>query len=235
MSDGDLSGEQRAYRDAARDLVMGRGPIAARDLLPDLGRLGFLGLPLPASVGGEDADLLTACVAIEVFGAADPVLARGVADAIFLGVVPIALLATPSQRRRLLPPLLRGAATAALAREPGTVSPSSGGWVLDAPVSALDGWLPAALEVRPVAAPDGLALVVLPISPPGAAAPAREAEAVDPEALLGPAGVPEVLAEARTLHGIATAAAVAAGDGPHRALARRHGRVVVIGEPPRDH
>lgn len=230
MPDDALSGEQRAFRDAARAFARAASsPTAARERLAEAGRLGFLGVPFPSSVGGQDGDLLSFCLCLEAFAASDPAFARGVADAVCLGILPIAALATPDQRRRLLPPLLAGAATAALASRGGTLTPSGDGWALDAPSSPLEGWLPARLAVRAIEGPAGPGLVVLPVPPPGDEAPAAVGEPVAPEALLGPPDrVAGVLADARETHRIARAAVEAAGDGPHRASARARARMVAI-------
>lgn len=229
-SDVGLSGEQRAFRDAARASARAASSTTPpRARLLELGRLGFLGLPFPSAIGGQDGDLFTFCLCVEAFAEADPDLARGIAAAVCLGILPIAALATPEQRRRLLPPLLGGAATAALADEGGVLTPSAAGWTLDAPASRLEGWLPAQLAIRPVAGPDGPALAVLPLPPPGEVAPAADAEPVAAEAILGPPErVPGILEDAREVHRIARAAAEAAGDGPHRALARGRARMVAI-------
>ncbi|MFM8999147.1 MAG: acyl-CoA dehydrogenase family protein [Actinomycetota bacterium] len=230
MTDRELSGEQRAFRDAARAFARAASPATApRERLRDLGRLGFLGVPLPSAFGGQDGDLLAFCLCLEAFAATDGVLARGVADAVCLGIVPIAALATPDQRRRLLPPLLGGAATAAIATDGGALVRSGEGWALDAPPSPLEGWLPAQLAIRPVEGPEGPALVVLPVAPPGTDAPAARGEPLAAEAVLGPPGrVAAALGRARVAHRIARAAAEAAGDGPHRAAARGHARMVAI-------
>lgn len=186
-------------------------------------------MPFPSAIGGQDCDLLTFCLCVEAFAEADPDLARGLADAVCLGILPIAALATPDQRRRLLPPLLAGAATAALATDAGVLAPAAAGWTFDAPPSPLEGWLPAELAIRPALGPDGAALVVLPVPPPGEVAPAAAGRSVAAEAVLGPPQrIAGVLAETREIHRIACAAAAAAGDGPHRAAAHRHARMVAI-------
>lgn len=230
MDDDGLSGEQRAFRDAARAFARAASSTPARERLRDLGRLGFLGIPFPSAIGGQDGDLLSFCLCIEAFAERDPDLAHGVAAAVCLGILPIAALATAEQRRRLLPPLLGGGATAGLASGAGgTLAPAGSGWILDAPATPLEGWLPAHLAIRPVRGPGGPGLVVLPVPPPGDVAPIAVGEPIGAEAVLGPpVRVAGVLADARDLHRIARAAADAAGDGPHRALARSHARMVAI-------
>jgi alkylation response protein AidB-like acyl-CoA dehydrogenase len=90
----------------------------SRDLLREMGRLGWLGVAVPEDVGGSGQTLLEAVLLLEEMGRVllpSPYLETAVVAA------PLVLaLGTDEQRRRWLPPLAAGEAVATLALvEPG--------------------------------------------------------------------------------------------------------------------
>ena len=114
----DYRDDQLAVRDAVRDF--GRGHIAPNaerwseggtfplDLLPELARLGLLGLAVPAELGGAGLDTLTVALVMEELGAADGSIALTVAAHNSLCIGHLLVAANDEQKRRWLPPLARG-------------------------------------------------------------------------------------------------------------------------------
>lgn len=108
----------------------------------ELGRLGILGLGFPSEFGGTEADAVSRCVAAEALSAAcgSTSLSVGASRDLFGGT--LLRHGTPAQKRRWLPPLIRGDAIGALAlTEPGAGTDLAGirtratraaaGWVLN--------------------------------------------------------------------------------------------------------
>jgi butyryl-CoA dehydrogenase len=114
----ELSDEQRAIRDLARDFARGEvAPHASEydrteefpyPLIAAMGKLGFFMLPFPEAVGGAGADFLSYCLVLEELGRADTAVAITLEAAVSLGIAPIAEFGTPAQQQRWLEPLLRG-------------------------------------------------------------------------------------------------------------------------------
>jgi short/branched chain acyl-CoA dehydrogenase len=114
----DLSDEQRAVRDLARDYAQNEiAPQAAEfdrsgafpvDLIRGMGRLGLFAIPFPESVGGAGGDFLSYCLALEEIARADASCAITLEAAVSLGITPIVEFGTPAQRERWLAPLLAG-------------------------------------------------------------------------------------------------------------------------------
>jgi len=114
----DLSDEQRAIRDVARDFAQGEiAPRAAGydetgdfpyDLVAGMGRLGLFALPFPERVGGAGGDFVSYCLAMEEVARADAAVAITLEAAVSLGISPIVEFATAEQQARWLPPLLAG-------------------------------------------------------------------------------------------------------------------------------
>ena len=114
----DYRDDQLAVRDAVRDF--GRGHIAPNaerwsedgtfplELLPELARLGLLGLAVPAELGGAGLDTLTVALVMEELGAADGSIALTVAAHNSLCIGHLLVAANDEQKRRWLPPLARG-------------------------------------------------------------------------------------------------------------------------------
>jgi alkylation response protein AidB-like acyl-CoA dehydrogenase len=85
----DYRDDQLAVRDAVRDFGRGRiAPNAERwsesgafplELLPELARLGLLGLAVPPELGGAGLDTLTIALVMEELGAADGSIALTIA------------------------------------------------------------------------------------------------------------------------------------------------------------
>ncbi|TAM56681.1 MAG: acyl-CoA dehydrogenase [Chloroflexota bacterium] len=119
-----LTDEQRALRDAVRELADGRiAPRAAEidataefpwDIVALLAEHDVLALPFPTEHGGLGADLLTTCLAIEQIArvCATSSLILSVQA---LGSLPLLLGGTDEQQRRWFPDLAAGKALAAFA------------------------------------------------------------------------------------------------------------------------
>lgn len=113
-----LSEELREVRQLAREFAETRVvPHAARweqeGHIPDavfreLGELGILGLPFPEDYGGTGLGTLAFALALEELARADAALALSVAAHVSLGCTPVYLFGNEEQRRRYLPPALRG-------------------------------------------------------------------------------------------------------------------------------
>ena len=122
----DLTEEQQALREAAGRLG-GEiyGPHAAdwdtdRTFLPDeerkrLAELGFLGMGLPEEYGGGGAGLLDSLVVIEEIAKHNQIPAFQVFEANTGPARVIDLFGTDEQKERLLPPIIAGEATMAVA------------------------------------------------------------------------------------------------------------------------
>ena len=118
--DFDLSDEQRAIRDVARDFAQGEvAPRAAHhdetgefpiELVRGMGRLGLFALPFREEVGGAGGDFLSYCLAMEEIARADASVAITLEAAVSLGISPLVEFGTQEQRDRWLPPLLAGEA-----------------------------------------------------------------------------------------------------------------------------
>lgn len=80
-----------------------------------LADLGFLGIALPVEFGGSDGDLLDALIVIEELAKRNQVIAFQVFEANTGPARVIDLYGTEEQRRRLLPPIVAGETTLAVA------------------------------------------------------------------------------------------------------------------------
>ncbi len=135
--DFDLSPEQeefrRTVREFAEEVVRPRADEADRaealpmDVVRKMGELGLFGLPFPEAYGGQGADFLTFCLAVEELGRVDQSIGITLAAAVGLGAAPIHRFGTEEQRRRWLVPMCRGEALGAFAlTEPGAGSDAAG-------------------------------------------------------------------------------------------------------------
>jgi butyryl-CoA dehydrogenase len=129
----ELTTEQRAIRDAARRFADERiVPQAAewdrehrfpREILTELGELGFMGVCVPADHGGAGADFLSYVLVLEELSRGDAGLGVTVAVHTSAGTLPILASGTPEQIDRFVPPLAAGEELAAFAlTEPGAGS-----------------------------------------------------------------------------------------------------------------
>lgn len=110
--DFDLTGEQRRWRDLAREFAQGEiRPRAERldreqkfpyDLVADMARLGFMGLTLPEEYGGSGGDFVAYNLALEEISRADTSVGITMEAHVSLGCAPIAAYGTPEQKERFL-------------------------------------------------------------------------------------------------------------------------------------
>jgi len=116
--DLDLTPEQEEFRRTVRSFaaevvapVAGEADRAAElplDVVRRMGELGLFGLPFPEEVGGQGADFLTLCLAIEELARVDSSVAITLEAAVGLGAAPIFRFGTAHQRERWLPAMCRG-------------------------------------------------------------------------------------------------------------------------------
>jgi short/branched chain acyl-CoA dehydrogenase len=116
--DFDLTPEQEEFRRVVRDFA--EGVIAPRaeemdrreelplDLVRQMAELGLFGLPFPEEYGGQGADFLTFCLAVEEIARVDSSMAITLEAAVGLGANPIYRFGTEEQKRRWLVPMCRG-------------------------------------------------------------------------------------------------------------------------------
>ena len=114
----DLTGEQRRWRDLARDFA--RGEILPRaeqldreqkfpyDIVAEMARLGLMGLTLPQEYGGSGGDFVAYNLALEEISRADTSVGITMEAHISLGCAPIAAYGTPQQKDRFLRPCATG-------------------------------------------------------------------------------------------------------------------------------
>jgi alkylation response protein AidB-like acyl-CoA dehydrogenase len=120
-----LSDEQHAIRQLARqvadDLIAPHAATWDREhrfpseTVAQLGALGLLGMCVPEEHGGNGADYLSYCLALEEISRADAGLGTTVAVHVGAGQLPILAHGTVEQVERLIPPLARGEELAAFA------------------------------------------------------------------------------------------------------------------------
>jgi short-chain 2-methylacyl-CoA dehydrogenase len=116
--DFDLTPEQEAFRSTVRDFAeqvvapgaeeMDRAEELPMDIVKQMGELGLFGLPFPEEYGGQGADLLTLCIAIEELARIDSSIAITLEAAVGLGANPIFRHGTEEQKRRWLVPMCTG-------------------------------------------------------------------------------------------------------------------------------
>ena len=113
-----LTDLQRQVIDLARDFAKTKiEPFAAewdrthhfpRDVVDELGRLGFLGMTVPEELGGMGLDTVTYLLALEEIAAADAAIAVSIG---IQNAIPSTMLArhgTPAQQQRWLKPMAAG-------------------------------------------------------------------------------------------------------------------------------
>jgi alkylation response protein AidB-like acyl-CoA dehydrogenase len=92
-------------------------------LLPELASLGLLGLAVPHEYGGAGLDMLTIAMVMEELGAGDGSVALTLAAHNSLSIGHVLVAASDEQKRRWLPPLVKGEYLGAWAlTEPGSGS-----------------------------------------------------------------------------------------------------------------
>jgi short-chain 2-methylacyl-CoA dehydrogenase len=108
----DLTGEQRRWRDLARDFA--RAEIRPRaeqldreqkfpyDVISEMARLGLMGLTLPEEYGGSGGDFVAYNLALEEISRADTSVGITMEAHISLGCAPLATYGTPEQKDRYL-------------------------------------------------------------------------------------------------------------------------------------
>ncbi|HEX9775481.1 MAG TPA: acyl-CoA dehydrogenase family protein [Actinomycetota bacterium] len=113
-----FSDEQEAFRGVVRDFAerviapraeemdaSGEFPV---DVVLEMGKLGFFGLPFPEAYGGMGADFTTLCIAIEELARVDSSMAITLEAGVGLGAMPLFLFGTEEQKQTWLVPLARG-------------------------------------------------------------------------------------------------------------------------------
>ncbi|MGI9047799.1 MAG: acyl-CoA dehydrogenase family protein [Rubrobacteraceae bacterium] len=108
----DLTGEQRRWRDLARDFAQTEiSPRAEQldrerkfpyDIVEKMADLGLMGLTLPEEYGGSGGDFVTYNLALEEICRADTSVGITMEAHISLGCAPIAAYGTPEQKERFL-------------------------------------------------------------------------------------------------------------------------------------
>ena len=116
--DFDLTAEQDQFRSAVREFAeevvaprceeMDRAEELPLDIVKQMGELGLFGLPFPEEYGGQGADLLTLCIAIEELARIDSSIAITLEAAVGLGANPVFHHGTEEQKQRWLVPMCRG-------------------------------------------------------------------------------------------------------------------------------
>jgi short-chain 2-methylacyl-CoA dehydrogenase len=116
--DFDLSAEQEEFRKAVREFAdevvapraeeMDRKEELPMDVVKQMGELGLFGVPFPEKYGGQGADFLTFCLAIEELARVDSSIAITLEAAVGLGATPIFHFGTEDQKQRWLGPMCRG-------------------------------------------------------------------------------------------------------------------------------
>jgi short/branched chain acyl-CoA dehydrogenase len=116
--DFDLTPEQEEFRQAVRafaeDVIrprceeMDREEKLPLDIVRQMAELGLFGLPFPEEYGGQDADFLTFCLAIEEIARVDSSIAITLEAAVGLGANPIFQFGTEKQKKEWLVPMARG-------------------------------------------------------------------------------------------------------------------------------
>src|SRR6184192_196781 len=116
--DFDLAEDQRDFRAAVREFAedviapraeeMDRREELPLDIVKQMGELGLFGLPFPEEYGGQGADFLTFCIAVEELARVDSSMAITLEAGVGLGANPIHAEGTEQQKQRWLVPMCRG-------------------------------------------------------------------------------------------------------------------------------
>jgi short/branched chain acyl-CoA dehydrogenase len=116
--DFDLTEEQQEFRKTVREFAeeviapraeeMDRQEELPVDIVKQMGELGLFGLPFPEEYGGQGADFLTFCLAVEELARVDSSMAITLQAAVGLGANPIYADGTEEQKQTWLVPMCRG-------------------------------------------------------------------------------------------------------------------------------
>jgi short/branched chain acyl-CoA dehydrogenase len=116
--DFELSEEQQQFREAVREFAeeviapraedMDRREELPLDIVKQMGEMGLFGVPFPEEYGGQGADFLTFCLAVEELARVDSSMAITLEAAVGLGANPIHAFGTEEQKQRWLVPMCRG-------------------------------------------------------------------------------------------------------------------------------
>jgi alkylation response protein AidB-like acyl-CoA dehydrogenase len=116
--DFDLSPEQDEFRKAVREFAeevvepraeeIDRDQRLPIDIVKQMGEMGLFGLPFPEEYGGQGADFLTLCIAIEELARVDSSIAITLEAGVGLGANPVYRFGTEEQKQRWLVPMARG-------------------------------------------------------------------------------------------------------------------------------
>ena len=150
--DFDLAPEQQEFRRSVREFAveviapraeeMDRLEEFPLDIVKQMGQMGLFGLPFPEEYGGQGADFLTFCLAVEELARIDSSMAITLEAGVGLGANPIFHFGTEDQRQRWLVPMCRGEILGAFGlTEPGggsdagatktTATLADGHWVIN--------------------------------------------------------------------------------------------------------
>jgi short-chain 2-methylacyl-CoA dehydrogenase len=116
--DFDLTEEHQEFRKAVRSFAeevvgpraeeMDRREELPMDIVKQMGEFGLFGLPFPERYGGQDADFMAFCLAVEELARVDSSIAITLEAAVGLGAMPIYEFGTEEQKERWLVPMCRG-------------------------------------------------------------------------------------------------------------------------------
>jgi alkylation response protein AidB-like acyl-CoA dehydrogenase len=130
--DFDLTEEQQEFRKAVREFAeevvapraeeFNRTEEFPLDVVKQMGQMGLFGLPFPEEYGGQGADFLTFCIAVEELARIDSSMAITLEAGVGLGANPIYAEGTEKQKQRWLVPMCRGEILGAF----GLTEPGSG-------------------------------------------------------------------------------------------------------------
>src|SRR5215210_6965736 len=114
----DLTGEQKRWRDLARDFAQSKiGPRAERldreqkfpyNLVAKMTDLGFMGMTVPQEYGGSGGDFVTYNLALEEISRADTSVGITMEAHVSLGCGPLTTYGTPEQKEKFLRPCAGG-------------------------------------------------------------------------------------------------------------------------------
>lgn len=135
--DLDLTKEQRLIRDTVHDFAQAEiAPIAAQldkesrfpiEIFQKMGKLGFLGLPIPEEYGGAGADNISYCLAVEEIGRACGGTGLSYEAHVSLACMPLLLYGTEAQKQKYLTQLASGEGLGSFGlTEPGAGSDAGG-------------------------------------------------------------------------------------------------------------